>query len=250
MKKGYIKLFVFELIILILLILNSFIYNIFSNYNMVIFLTILIILFKCLFGFEKDKHRYTKDIIFEIIIFLFVFFILYYLFGLFIGFAKTDNYYTYHGFINFIIPTVLLIILREFLRYLVIMKSEGSKMLLVMSFLLFLFLDISNSIYYSSFLTKYDIFLFIALVFLPSISSNFLGNYLSYKIGHKPNIVYFLFIGLYQYLLPIVPNPNEYLVSVIMFGLPILLIGKLRLFFNESIDYEIDRNYKKNRLVL
>ena len=30
-----------------------------------------------------------------------------------------------------------------------------------------------------------------------------------------------------------------------MFGLPILLIGKLRLFFNESIDYEIDRNYKK-----
>jgi len=72
--------------------------------------------------------------------------------------------------------------------------------------------------------------------------------YLTSKVGYKPNIIYLLFINLYQYLIPIVPNPNEYLTSIIKFLLPIILGYKISNFFSKTKDEEIDREYKKRRI--
>lgn len=249
MKKGYKKLLIFEFIIFIILILNSFVWNILENYTTILFLIISIIIFKKIFGIEKDKHRYVKDIIFEIVIFLLIFFLLYYLSGIIIGFARTDNYYNLNGIIKFIIPVTIIIVLKEYLRYSVIMKSEGSKLVTIITCILFILLDITNAIYYNEFLTKYEVFIFIALTLLPSISTNIVCSYLTYRVGYKPNIFYLLVMNLYQYLIPIVPNPNEYIASIIYFLLPILLLGKLSRFFKTSIDEEVERDYKKSKLL-
>ena len=73
--------------------------------------------------------------------------------------------------------------------------------------------------------------------------------YVSYKVGYKPNILYLLVINLYQYLLPLVPNPNEYLASLVKFLLPILLGYKLSGFFRLTIDEEIERDYNKKTMI-
>lgn len=245
MKRGYKKLLIFQLIMFFILILNSFIHNILGNYSTIIFLVLTTIIFKFIFGIEKDKHRFTKDIIFDIIIFLLVFFLLYYLSGLIIGFARTDNYYNMNGIITFIIPIILTTIIKEFLRYQVIMKSEGNKVLTILTCIMFIFLDVTNPIFYNGFISKYDTFIFFALTLLPAISSNIVCSYLAYKVGYKPNMLYLLVINLYQYLLPLVPNPNEYLASLIKFLLPILLGYKLSGFFKLTVDEEIERNYNK-----
>lgn len=248
MKKGYKKLLIFEVIIFLILILNSFIFNILGNYATIIFLVIALTVFKMFFGFEKDRHRYTKDIIFDTVIFLLIFFLLYYLFGIVIGFAKTENYYSFTGITRFIIPIILTTIAKEYLRYQVIMKSEGNKLLIVISCLLFILLDITNPIYYNGFSSKYNTFIFIALTLLPAISSNIACTYLTYKVGYKPNMLYLLVIGLYQYLLPLVPNPNEYLASLVRFLLPIAWAYKLNRFFKTTVDEEIDRTYNKKSI--
>jgi len=249
MKRGYKKLLVFEIIFFIVILLNSFIINILNDYTLVITLILVTILFKKIFGFEKDKHRYTEDIIFDIIIFLLMFFISFYLFGIIIGFAKTGNYYNLKGIISFIIPITLTIIIKEYLRYQMIMKSEGCKILTITTCILFIFLDITNALYYGNFSTKYDSFIFIALTLMPSISSNIVCMYLSYRVGYKPNIVYLLVINLYQYLIPIIPNPNEYIYAIIKFLLPIILGYKLSLSFNKVMDEDIRREYKKNKSI-
>ena len=174
-----------------------------------------------------------------------IFFLIYYLSGLIIGFARTDNYYTLNGIKTFIIPIIITIILKEFLRYQVIMKSEGNKILMILSCILFIFLDVTNPIFYNGFSSKYDTFIFFALTLLPAISTNIVCSYLTFKVGYKPNILYLLVMNLYQYLLPLVPNPNEYIASIIRFLLPILLGYKLSGFFNLTADQEIDRNYNK-----
>lgn len=245
MKRSYKKLLIFQLIMFFILILNSFIHNILGNYSTIIFLVLTIIIFKFIFGIEKDRHRFTKDIIFDVIIFLLTFFLLYYLFGLVIGFAKTDNYYNINGITTFIIPIIVTTILKEFLRYQVIMKSEGNKILTILTCILFIFLDVTNPIFYNGFTSKYDTFIFFALTLLPAISTNIVCSYLTYKVGYKPNILYLLVINLYQYLLPLVPNPNEYLASLIKFLLPILLGVKLSNFFNLTIDEDVERDYNK-----
>ena len=245
MKKGYIRLLVFEFLISIILFLNSFVWNILSRHIMNLFLLLIMILFRVFFGFEKDRHRYIKDILMEVFIFLMTFFIIYYLFGLVVSFTRTGNYYNIEGLKNFIIPTFFFVILREYLRYNVINKAEGSKITITVSILLFIWIDITNAIYYGSFTSNYNVFTFVALTLLPAISTNIAYSYITYEVGYKPTMLYSLVMSLYYYLLPIVPNPNEYLVSIINLLLPLILWYRINLFLSKTRDEEISRDYKK-----
>jgi len=173
------------------------------------------------------------------------------LFGIFIGFYQANNYYTVRGFKIFIIPIVLFVILKEFLRYQILSKSEGSNLLFILTTILFMFLDISTSIYYESFSSLYDIFKFVALIFLPSVSKNIACTYISSKSGYLPNILWLLVTSLYVYLIPIVPNPNEYLLSLIRFLFPFVIIYRVSSFYQKVHDRVIERDYKKlNRIPL
>ena len=247
MKRGYKRLLFFEMFLFIILILNSFVWNILSNYMMIIYLIIVILLFKLFFGFEKDRHRYLKDIIMEFVIFLLTFFVLYYLLGIIIGFARTGNYYTLYGIEKFIFPTICYIILRELLRYGIMCKAQGNRLLIIITIILFILLDISNTIYLNNFSTSYKVLVFIGLSLLPAISNNIVFSYFTLKMGYKPIIFYALIMGLYQYLLPIIPNPDEYLSSVINFLLPIILCYRLYLFYKKDMDEEVMRDYHRKR---
>ena len=248
MKKGYKKLLIFQLILLVIFIFNSFVSSILTKYNQIIFLIIILIFFKFLFGFEKDRHRYIKDLILETIIFLLTYFIIFYLSGIIIGFAKTTNYYTLSGFIDFIIPLVLSIILKEYLRYMMLTKSEYCKLLNVTSVILFIIFDVSNAIFYNCFSNNYDSFMFISLTLLPAIGNNIVCSYISRSSGYKPVILYLLCINLYQYLLPIIPNPNEYLLSVINLLVPFSYGFSIYRFYSRVKDEDILRDYNKKKI--
>ena len=245
MKKGYQRLLIFEVILFILVSLNSFAWNILDNNITIICLLTIIVTFKFLFGLEKDRHRYVKDVIFDLLIVLLIAFLLYYLFGVIIGFYRINNYYNLYGIKTFIIPTILLVILKEYLRYQMLNKSEGSNLLITTTTILFICLDISTAVYYEKFATSYDTFMFIALVLLPSVSRNITSSYIATKLGYKPNIVWLLVLELYSYLIPIIPNPNEYILSIIRFIFPLVIMSKIYLFFEKAKDREIKREYNK-----
>ena len=61
----------------------------------------------------------------EELIFLLMFFLLYYISGIFFSFARVDNYYTFNSMVNIIIPIVITILLKEYLRYEMLQKAEG-----------------------------------------------------------------------------------------------------------------------------
>ncbi len=247
-KNPYIRICLFELLLLLVLCVNSFIYNFLSNYYMIAFLIIILLLFKFTFGFEKDRHRHTKDVIVNILIFLMTFFILYYLFGITIGFVRNAGYYSIYGFTNFTLRITIYVILREFLRYQMLNKCDGNRFSTSFNILLFMFLDISNNVFFYTFSDKYNIFIFFALYLLPSLGTNLLGTYLSKKTGYKPLIFYMLVMELYTYLLPIYPNPNKYLASIINFTVPMILLYKQYSYFRKESDEDIPRNYNKKGL--
>lgn len=248
MKKGYKRLITFEVIICIFFILNSFVPNILSRYTYILLLLVALTSFKKLFGIEKDKHRYIKDIILDTVIFLIIFLVSYYLFGIIIGLAKTGNYLTIKGLTTFIIPIIITIIAKELLRYGTLCKAEGSIPSLIMTILMFILIDISSAVYYGKFSSNYQIFLFIALTILPSLSANISFTYITKKVGYKPVILYLLVTKLYYYLLPIVPNANEYITSVVEFTIPIIYCYRVYTFFKKDHDEEVERTYKKKHI--
>lgn len=244
MKGKNKKILLFIIYLLLVLFINSFIKNILSGYNMIIFLLITLVVFNLLFVFEKARYRYLKDIIFEITICLLIFFLLFYLFGIVIGFYKVDNYYNLNGIFKFILPITLNVILKEFFRYQLLNKLENKK-ILILSVIIFIFIDVSN---YISFINPSveSIFVLFALNILPSISSNIFLSYLSLNTSYIPCIYYSLTLNLYQYLLPIIPNPSKYLISLINLLLPIILLLHFRRIIIKEKDLDaLSRNNNK-----
>lgn len=250
MKRGYKKLLIFEILLILILILNSFVWNILKGYVMIGFLLLLIVLFMFFFGIEKDRHRYVKDIIFDMVILLLGAFLLYYLTGIFFGFYRVDNYYTLYGIMTFILSNALLVCLKEYLRYQVFNKSEGNKTLVILSCVLFILFDLTSSLHYADFSSVYNAFMFFALTFIPMVSINIAASYITMKVGYKPNLVWRLVTTLYVYMLPMVPNPNEYILSLIRFAFPLLLAYRVHIFFAKEKDREVDRNYKKRNILV
>ena len=248
MKKGSKKLLIFEVLIIVLLLLNNFVSSILRGYIEILFIIALLGIFYFLYGFTKDRHHLWKNVSLDIIIFLLIFFILYYLLGIIISFAKTSNYYTISSFINIIIPLVLGIILKEILRYMIVSKTFDEKLLLIVTCILFINLDLVGKYELSTFSTKYDTFIFLAVVFLPIVSKNVLCTYLSYKVGYKPVIIYLLITSLYGYLMPVIPNPNQYIYSVIWLVIPFILLYRMYKYFHkEKHDLKIEREYHKKK---
>jgi len=248
MKSSYKKMLIFQFIIFIIFLLNSFVSNILNRYNLIIFLLLLLILFKVLFGFERDRNRYTKDMLYETIIFLIIFFIAFYLFGIKIGFLRIENYYSLYGLTNFILPLIFSIILKEILRYMMLKKIEGSELLKITTCILFICLEITTIIFYTNFSTGSEIFTFISLSLLPAIVKNIVFNYISQRVGYKPVILYSLVMELYVYLIPIIPDINDYIKSLVRIILPLILGYRIYKLFEKEKDKYLSYDNKKQNL--
>ena len=248
--KSYKKIFIFESIMLLLLILNVYNTNILKLYRLPIFLLIADFLFFLILGFEKDNKRLKKEVTFEVFICTIIFLLFYYIFGVFISFAYTDDYLTIYGIEKIILPLLLTIVFKEDLRKSLLTKCGDSKFLMIYTVLIFILIDISSSLSIIKINDSYNIFLFIALTLLPSISRNIFATYISKNVGTAPIILYLIIMTLYEYLIPIVPNPNRYLKSIIDFIIPIIMLVRVIKVVDKysDKDYEIERNYNKLRV--
>ena len=92
MKIGYKRLLLFIAFLFFILFINSFLYNFLSEYKMIFLIVSLLVFFNSYFIIEKDRHRYLKDVLFEVMLCLVSFFIFYYLLGLIVGLAKNQGY--------------------------------------------------------------------------------------------------------------------------------------------------------------
>lgn len=250
--KSYYTIFLVETVIMFLVILNSFNSSLSNVYVLPFIIFVCDVIFFFILGFEKSNKRLNKIVSFDVFMYSMIFLILYYLFGIIIGYAESNNYLTLYGLTVFIIPTILKIVFKEHLRNSLLTKSGNNKFLIAYSVILFIMIDILPALSILKMSNMHDVFIFTALVLLPSITVNVFATYINIKVGYMPVIIYLLIFSLYQYVVPIVPNPSEYLKAIIDFILPILILFKVRKIVNKysDEDKEIDRNYKKSAIIL
>lgn len=239
MKYSYKKIFLYDIYLLIVLLINSFFMLFLKDYTMILFLFITLIIFNIVFVFEKSRSRYVNDVFLDVLINLLLFFLIYYLFGLITGFYRIDNYFNFNGLFKFIIPITFTIVLKEFLRFQIFNKFEENLVLFIVTITVFVFIDISAAIYYTNFKSIQNVFVLLALTILPAISNNIFLTYISKNVGCFVCIFYLLVMNLYQYLIPIIPNYNRYLVSVINFLLPIIFLLNIKRFFRKKKDDDV-----------
>lgn len=251
MKKSYNKLLILEIILIIFLIFNSFVFKLSNPYiifSIILPFLILMIIFS---GFEKDNFRYKKDVFLNLLICLLLYYFITYFLGVFSGFVRTSYSLSINNIIKNIFPIVLLIVASEILRYEIFTKAKGSIFSLVIGCLVFILIDVNMMVHLYDVTTPLGLTKMICLVIFPSITKNIFLTFLTVKTGYKNSLFYRLATELNTYVFPIFPDFGEYINVLIKTVLPIIIMSRINNLFNY---YEIrkikDSKYNSRKLVL
>ena len=232
MKKGFNKILILEIILLIFLLFNSFVFKIANMYVISGIMLPFLILMIVLNGFEKDNYRYKKDVLLNIIIFLLMYYFITYFLGLFSGFVKSSYSLSFINIIKNTFPVIALILISELMRYVLFNKTKRNLPCLIIGCLLFVMVDVNTMVHIYDVKTALGITKMICLVVFPSITKNIFLTYLTMKVGYKNGIIYRLITELSTYLLPIFPDFGEYINVLLKTVLPIAIMARLNNMFN------------------
>ncbi len=251
MRKGYNKVIILQIILLIFLLFSSFVFKIANMYVISALLTSFLILSIIFFGFEKENYRSKKDVLLNIIINLLIYYFITYVLGLFTGFIKTSYSLSIINIIKNIFPVILLIVISELLRYEIFTKSKGNIASLIIGLIVFVLIDINISVHLYDVTSYLGLTKMICLVVFPSITKNILLIYLVQKVGYSNAIIYRLLTDLSTYLLPIFPDFGEYLNVILKTVLPIIIMVRLNNMFSYFEMRKIkDSRYNNRKLIL
>lgn len=252
MKKIYFnKILIVEIILLVCLLFNSFVFKIANMYVISGIMLPFLILMIVLNGFEKDNYRYKKDVLLNIIIFLLMYYFITYFLGLFSGFVKSSYSLSFINIIKNTFPVIALILISELMRYVLFNKTKRNLPCLIIGCLLFVMVDVNTMVHIYDVKTALGITKMICLVVFPSITKNIFLTYLTMKVGYKNGIIYRLITELSTYLLPIFPDFGEYINVLLKTVLPIAIMARLNNMFNYySVRKIKDSRYNSRKLIL
>ena len=243
--KEFIK-FCFLIFVIVFLCIMKFIYNVsFTSLYIYIFWILITILSISLCGYQKDNKVYKKDATQIIIIYVISYLIFTYILGIFLGFIKMPFSYQIIRIIENTMPVIILIFLQELYRYTMINHSSNKKItfMLILSIVLF---EIFQNILSYSFSDPLDVFEFICVLTIPALIDGCLLTYMSKNFGFLPCFLYRILLGIYFYIIPIIPDTGVYLNSLFGMFLPALIFLRLNV-YNKKKKLAVGKaeNFKK-----
>ena len=251
LKKGNIKIIAIEIILLIVLFFNSFVFKIVNTWEIVGILLLFLIVTILLLGFEKRPFRSKKDVLINIIIILLLYYFITYFLGFFTGFNKNGYSLSLINIVKNTFPFIILIVVSELLRFSLMIKSGKNMLLLIVGHLVFVLIDINLSIHLYDVTTYVGLTKMICLVLFPSITKNIFLIYLVEKSGYENAIIYRFITELNMYLIPLFPDFGTYINTILITVLPIFILTRLNVMFNY---YELRRikssRYNSKKMVL
>ncbi len=153
-----------------------------------------------------------------------------YLTGFFTSFSSNYNVF-YKNYLNkyHIICVFIIVLLTELARYLSLLNLEHSKKNI--KYYITLFIGIINYILIDyiimgercNFAIKYEVVNLFLTFIIPTFLKHLLLDDISKKYGYVPNLWYRLIMDLYTYFIPIVPEVNVFIKTVILSLLPYLM---------------------------
>ena len=232
MKKIY-RNYILQVLLVVILFL-TFIY---LNESIKIFLAIFMIIFATITCFFIKKNRITSIKSRQVTLVMFCMAVieltLYYLLGLYFGYVKSNVKLSIWSIAHFILPISSIIISSEIIRYRFTMQqTKISKLLSIISMIL-IDMIVYTQLYDIKVLT--DFLAITGFILFASISSNLLYEYISPKYGYTPVIVYRLVIGIYSYIIPILPDVYIFTRSVLRMICPFIIYLILEYVFSKKI---------------
>ena len=213
MKIDKLKLYIFEIILIVFVFFALFASNIVNRIVLSIILLIFAFVANLLFKKRTINSIYENQVTISIVICAGVYLIILYMLGLYFGFIKPKIGLSLWSIINFIIPLSISIISSEIIRKKLLSQPSEIKIkkhkINISSFLVYIATVLIDLAIYTEVynLTNLDDFLkTIGYVLFASLSCNLLYNYISTRYNYKGIVIYRLISTLYIYILPVIPD--------------------------------------------
>ncbi len=249
MKTSEKRLALIQIATIIILLLDIFVTNKLEEYMMAIFLAVILGITILALGRGKKRNLYEKDIILNILIYCFAYYIIIYLSGLVIGFLKTRYSLSFLGILRNTAPILLNIAVAELLRFEMLSKASKNKILIVLTCILFVTIDTKLISYAYDLNTSLGLIKLGYMSVLPILSKNFLLTYLGYKFSYVPNMIYRVIMEIPAYIIPIVPNINEYFKTLLELLFPAYILWKTyKEFGNKKSKSDVRKSFLAQRL--
>lgn len=230
MNTNKFKIFIFELLLMLILFFVLFASNR-SNRFLIMFLIVFSFLIAhYTFRKLKTKSIYEKQISFFMFICSEIHIIVFCLLGLFFGFTKNKYLLTFTNFYKIIIPLAVIIYFSEKLRN-ILLNQDGTVRFKkykfdfneIFTFVIMVCIDmiIYTGIYN---LSNLDDFLkAIGYVLFANLSCNLLYNYVSIRYGSTPIIIFRIITCLYLYIIPYIPDVDIFIRSFLRIIYPFII---------------------------
>lgn len=217
------KILLIQLFMFVVVLSNFFNPFLFDHYKFLIFLLLFLLVGYIFLGIDLSKSANETDIFKKTLFYILIYFLISYVAGLFIGYARTIYSMSFINLVKNIMPTMTIIFVCETLRFQFLKKSNNNKVILVFSIIIFTLIEAAIGFYNYDLSVKDDIFDYIALIVVGSLSKNILMTVLEIKGDFYNAIAYRFIIELYIYIIPIVPDFNPYVRAVLLVLLPAFL---------------------------
>ncbi len=222
MKKGLYKIYALQLFIIIFFVSILITSKVLTN-KMLIALILVLYAFitRKIISRTHQSSIYKKDITKYMTIFAILYVVLYYVIGIYVGYYVSAYKFGIHTIINYIIPSILIIITSEIIRNEFLSEKTNASRINTLIFTvlvdLVMYVNIYNIFNLNEFLEA------IGYIFFASIVSNILFNYISEEFGIVPNIIYRIITTIYLYIIPFTPDVYIYFKSVCRMLYPLLI---------------------------
>ena len=246
MSKDKIKIYAMEIILLLFLLLTLFESNIIPKIVLAIVLLIYMVISAFLLKKRKIISIYNKQVTILLVIFGFIYLAVFYLSGLYFGFYESVIKFSLRSLINYIVPTAVIIISSEVIRYVFISQQEKFSKIVTMVMMVLIDLIVYAGIY--NFTSVDDLIMMLGFVLFASISCNLLYNYITVRFGYKGIMFYRLITVLYVYFIPIIPNVYVFFRSFFRMLYPYFIYLVLEYTYSKT-NFAIPYKDKRKRVV-
>lgn len=227
MKKN-IKLLVLALIILSSIVLEAtkISMKLGSSYAYVLKPMIWIFIGIITFVFFKNEkivnNKYKKEVNFVVVLTTLIYFLIYFVLGYIKGFANNPYDSSLRGIITNLWTFLPMLIVREYVRYYMINNCDQKRILSWTLFISLMFVAVDLNIYKfdTYFETSLTTLEFIIETLLPGIVTNLYLTYICYFAGYKASVLYALLPQLALYVLPILPDADWSVLSILNSAVP------------------------------
>lgn len=255
MKRDKLKIYILQLILIVILFFALFAPSIFTRSILMVIMFIYMIITFFFLKKRKIDSIYKKQVTILMTIFAVLYLGIFYLIGIYFGFEKSKVVLSIWSLFRFIIPLSIIIISSEIIRKVFLsqeaiihIKSININLSQIFTYIAMVLVDlvIYTGIYD---LTNLDDFLMaLGFVLFASLSCNLLYNYISVRYDSKGIIIYRLITILYVYFIPIVPDVYIFFKSFLRMLYPYIIYIFLEKLYSKN-DFTISYIDKRKEIV-